>query len=294
MKLAMRIGVTLAGLVLGTALSVSTGQGQSLPSAASPSPSPSPSPTAAPNPIGPSLGNNDPCTSLSAIATRPSVTNSVCTVRPNHVEVEGGYVNATSSTGGGNSVTYPNALIRIGTTIPALELQIAPPTLIRTNAGGVNVATSDIGAGLKYVFGYTPKFSYGGQVNFTAPTGLNGGSSNGTTSTYALNTAYTLSPAFALGSTLATSSQTNGVQRWSSFAPTLILNVSLPSSTGLFAELATFSNAVGPGSATRTQYMFGVTRDIGPRLQLDASTALSPTTATGRYHTVSFGASYYF
>jgi hypothetical protein len=292
MHVATRAGLTLAGLALYVTLSLSKGESQPLPSA--PSPSPSPSPSATPNPIGPSLGNNDPCTSMSAIVTRPSVTNSVCTVRPNHVEVETGYINSTSSTGGGNTVTYQNALIRVGTTIPALELQIAPPSLIRTNAGGANVATSDIGAGLKYVFGYTPKFSFGGQVNVTAPTGLGGGSSNGTTSTYALNMAYTLSPAFALGSTLATSSQTNGVQRWPSFAPTLVVNVSLPNSTGLFAEIATFSNAIGPASATRTQYMFGVTRDIGPRLQLDASTAISPTTATGRYHTIGFGASYYF
>ncbi len=76
--------------------------------------------------------------------------------------------------------------------------------------------------------------------------------------------------------------------------PTLVVNAALPNATGVFAEIATFSNAIGPASATRTQYMFGVTRDVGPRLQLDASSAVSPTTATGRYRTVGFGASYYF
>jgi hypothetical protein len=261
---------------------------------APPSPAPSASPSAAPNPIGPAFGANDPCTSIAAIVTRPSVTNSVCTVRPNHVSVETGYINSTASSGGGNTVTYPNALVRVGLKIPALELQLAPPSMTRTNAGGVNTSSTDVGAGLKYVFGYTPKFNYGGQVFFTAPTGLNGGSANGTNSTYALNAGYTLSPVFSLATTLATSSLTNGPQRWSSFVPSLVLGASLPNTTGVFAEIAQFSHANGPATPTRTQYMFGVFKDLGPRLQLDASTAMSPTAATGKYHTIGFGASYYF
>ena len=123
-----------------------------------PAASPSPAPSSAPNPIGPSLGPDDPCTSLAAIVGRPSVTNSVCTVRPNHVEIETGYLN-TSTTSGGNSVAFPQTLIRIGTAVPALELQVAPPGINRTNAGGATTGTTDAGAGLKYVFGYTPKFS---------------------------------------------------------------------------------------------------------------------------------------
>ena len=258
-----------------------------------PTASPSPAPSAAPNPIGPSLGNNDPCTSISAIVTRPSVTNSVCTVRPNHVEVEMGYLN-TSFDGGGNLVAYPQTLIRVGTAIPALELQIAPPGINRTNAGGVVTGTTDAGAGLKYVFGYTAKFNWGGQAFFTAPTGTNGFSANGTNSTYALNAGYTLSPLFSLATTLATNSLTNGPQRWTSFVPSLVLGVSLPNSTGLNAEIAQFSHANGPATPTRTQYLFAVYRDLGPRVQLDASFAMSPTAATGKYKSVGFGASFYF
>ncbi len=267
---------------------------QTAPASPPPSPVASPGPSAAPNPIGPAFGPNDPCTTIAAIVTRPSLTNSVCTVRPNHVSVETGYINSTSSSGGGNTVTYPNALIRVGTQIPALELQIAPPAFVRTNAGGPNAASTDVGAGLKYVFGYTPKFNYGGQVFFTAPTGLNGGSANGSTAAYALNAGYTLSPVFSLATTLAANSLTNGTQRWSSFVPSLVLGAALPNTTGVFAEVATFSNALGPASAGRTQYMVGAYRDLGPKLQVDASTAFSPTAATGRYHTVGFGVSYYF
>jgi hypothetical protein len=255
--------------------------------------SPSPAPSSAPNPIGPAFGANDPCTSLAAIVTRPSVTNSVCTVRPNHVEVETGYLN-TSADGGGNTVAYPQTLIRIGTKIPALELQIAPPGINRTNAGGVVTGTTDVGAGLKYVFGYTPKFNYGAQAFFTAPTGTNGFSANGTNATYALNAGYTLTPVFSLATTLATNSLTNGPQRWSSFVPSLVLGVSLPNTTGLNLEVAQFSHALGPATPTRTQYLFAVYRDLGPRVQLDASFATSPTTATGKYTSVGFGASFYF
>lgn len=258
------------------------------------SPAPSPSPSAAPNPIGPSLGNNDPCTSLSAIVTRPTVTNSVCTVRPNHVLIETGYLNVTSTAGNGNTVTYPQAAIRIGTKIPALEVDVTPPQVTRTSAGGLLTGLTDAGAGLKYVFGYTPKFSWGGQASFTEPTGTNGFSANGGTQYYALNGSYALTPVFSLGTALASSSLTNGAQRWTSFVPSLVLGASLPNSTGIYAEIATFSDANGPGTPTRTQYIYGLYRDVTPRLQLDLSAAVSPTVATGKYHGIGFGISYYF
>ena len=236
--------------------------------------------------------NIDPCTVLSALVTRPTVTNSVCTVRPNHVLIETGYQNTTAS-GGGNTVAYPQSLIRVGTSVPALELDLAPPSAIRTNAGGLTTGTTDAGAGLKYVFGYTPKFNYGGQLFVTAPTGTNGFSANGSQTTYALQAGYTLSPAFSLAGAAQLASLTNGAARWSSFFPSLALSASLPNSTGLFGEIARFSQATGPGSPARTQYIFGANRDIGGRLQLDASVGISPTAATGRYHYLSFGASYY-
>ena len=264
---------------------------QSTPAAATPTASPSPSP--APNPIGPAFGANDPCTSISALVTRPSVTNSVCTVRPNHVLVETGYQNL-SFEGGGNTVTYPQALIRVGTAIPALEFDVTPPQVTRGNAGGVvTTGSTDVGAGLKYVFGYTPKFNYGGQVFFTAPTGLGGGSAEGTTASYALNAGYTLNSVFSLAGTVTAQSLTNGPQRWSSVVPSLVVGVTLPNATGLNLEVAEFTHANGPGTPTRTQYLLGVYRDLGPRVQLDTSFAFSPTRATGRYRYVGFGASFY-
>lgn len=267
---------------------------QSVPAPA-PSGSPSPAPSAAPNAVGPALGNNDPCTSLSAIVSRPTVTNSVCTVRPNHVLIETGYQNTTAD-GGGNSVAYPQTLIRVGTAIPALEFDLAPPGLLRSSAGGaVTRGTSDVGAGLKYVFGYTSKFNYGGQVFFTAPTGTGGFSAGGTQTTYALQAGYTLNSTFSLAAALQDFSLlAGGTQRYSSFVPSLVLSAALPNSTSLFAEAAQFTKAAGPGTPTRTQYIVGAYHDFGQRLQLDVETGFSPTTATGKYHYVGVGASYYF
>jgi hypothetical protein len=259
---------------------------------ASPVPSPSAAPSAAPSPYFPALGNNDPCTSLSAIVTRPTVSNSVCTVRPNHVLIESGYQNTTAS-GGGNAVVYPQTLIRAGTAVPALEFDLAPPSAARTNVGGVTVGTTDIGAGLKYVFGYTPKFNYGGQIFVTAPTGLNGFSAGGAQTTYALQAGYTLTPVFSVTGVTQMASLANGAARWSSFIPSLVLSASLPNSTGLFAEVAQFSHATGAGTPTRTQYIFGAFRDLGQRLQLDTSVGISPTASTGKYHYISVGGSYY-
>jgi hypothetical protein len=259
---------------------------------ATPAASPSPSPTPAPSPYFPALGNNDPCTSLSAIVTRPTVTNSVCTVRPNHVLIETGYQNTTAS-GGGNTVAYPQSLIRVGTAIPALEVDVAPPSLVRTNAGGLTTGTTDVGAGLKYVFGYTPKFNYGGQIFVTAPTGLNGFSAGGSQTTYALQAGYTLSPVFSIAGAAQQASLTNGTARWTSFFPSIVVSASLPNSTSLFGEIAQFSQGAGPGTPTRTQYILGVYRDLAQRLQLDASVGISPTVSTGKYHYVALGASYY-
>jgi hypothetical protein len=61
----------------------------------------------------------------------------------------------------------------------------------------------------------------------------------------------------------------------------------------VFGEVAQFSHATGPGSPTRTQYILGSYHDVGARLQVDGSVGISPTAATGRYHYVAFGLSYY-
>ena len=244
-------------------------------------------------PPSPSPVPSDPCTSLSALVTRPTVTNAVCTVRPNHVEIEGGYQNTTAPDAG-NTVIYPQALVRVGTAVPALEVQVTPPQAMRTSAGGTLTGTTDTGFGLKYVLGYTPTFSYGVQANWTVPTGSAAFSAGATQSIYALQAGYTLSPAFSLFGGVQDQLLAAGGARYGSFVPTLGVSAALPGSTSLYAEIAQFTKALGPGSATRTQYITGVSHGVGPRLQVDAEAGWSPTTATGRYRYVGFGFGAYF
>jgi hypothetical protein len=248
----------------------------------------------APPAVGEPLGPNDPCTTLSAIVNRPTVTNAVCTVRPKHIEIETGYQN-TAFDGGGNAVQYPQTLIRIGTRIRALELLVTPPQLQRATASGIIASgSSDVGAGLKYLLGYTNRVSYSLQATFTAPTGSPQFSAGSTTSIYALQGGYILSPALSLTAGLQDQIlASNGVQ-YGSFVPSLVLSATLPHALGVFGEVAQFTHALGSGSPTRTQYLGGFYYDIGQRMQADVEYGISPTVETGKYHYVGFGASYNF
>jgi hypothetical protein len=261
----------------------------------SPSPAPSPSPSATPSAIGPAFGDSDPCTTISAIVTRPTVTNAVCTVRPNHVEIEAGYQNTTFP-GNGNTVVYPQGLIRVGTVVPRLELQVLPPQYERTTTlgGPVVIGSSDAGAGLKYILGYTPKLNYGVQVNYTAQTGTNAFSAGATQSVYAFQMGYTLSPVFSLTAGAQDQILASGGIQYGSFVPSLVLGVSLPNSIGLFAEVSQFTHALGTGTPTRTQYIGGLYHEFGQRLQVDVEYGFSPTVTTGKYRYVGAGFGYYF
>jgi hypothetical protein len=116
---------------------------------------------------------NDPRTSLGAIVSRPSQTTSVCTGAPNHILIETGHQN-TSSARLPTTAQYSQAFVRIGTAVPALEIDLGRPVYERVQAAGASTSGSPYsGAGLKHVFGCTPRFNYGASVFFTAPTGTN-------------------------------------------------------------------------------------------------------------------------
>jgi len=88
--------------------------------------------------------------------------------------IETGYQD-TNAEAVSTTVQYPQAFVRIGTVVPALEVDLGLPMYQRLHAAGaISSGTTDAGAGLKYVFGYTPRFNYGASVFFTTPTGTNG------------------------------------------------------------------------------------------------------------------------
>jgi hypothetical protein len=232
---------------------------------------------------------DDPCLSLSNVVTRPTVTNSVCTVERNHVLIETGYTNLSSTAGNGNTVTYPQALLRIGTTVKHLEAEIQIPSENRSD--GLH-GTGDVGGGLKYLLGYSPRMQYGVQANFTAPTGDGQFTAGASQSTVALNGSLVLSPVFSLQSTQAFTAASIAGLRYGSYIPSFVLSAALPHATSVFGEYAAFTNALGPNTGTRSQEIFGVSHDIGSRLQLDLEGISSATKSTGKYTGMGFGVSY--
>jgi hypothetical protein len=184
------VPTALAALAIGALPSVAGAQ--QVPTA-----TPTPAASSTPSAIGPALFPNDPCTSLSAIVTRPTVYNSVCTVRPGHVLLETGYQNLSSNSIG-NTVSYPQALLRIGTNFHHMEIDITPPSYQRISGGGATISgATDTALGLKYFIGATPRFAYGVQGQASIPTGSSGITAHGSNLFGAFNFSYMLSPFFS-------------------------------------------------------------------------------------------------
>lgn len=232
---------------------------------------------------------DDPCTALSNVVTRPTVTNSVCTVEPDHVLLETGYSNVTAGNGGGATATFPQAQLRIGTDVKHLEVDVQAPSEIRS--GGIH-GIGDAGGGLKYLFGYSSRMQYGAQLTVSVPTGDSAFSAGAAQTTAALNGSLALSPVFSLTSSQNFARLAAGGVQYDSYMPTLTLSASLPHSLTAFAESAYFTNALGPKTATRNQYIGGLSYDLTPRLQVDLEAITSPTKTTGTYTGIGAGLSY--
>jgi hypothetical protein len=280
------VTVTLAALLVSL---------RALPAPAQPAApaSPAPSPSASP-----SAGPADPCTSLLAVVTRPTVTTSVCAVKNGAWLVESGYTN-TVTTGGGGGVTasYPQTLIRAGTFVRNVELEVIPPNFLRSSVGGsVASGVADTSFGAKWEIGYTSKAAYGINVFATEPTGDRAFGAGSDTYTGNLNASYTLSPEFSLASTA--SFQTIGALapngtpvRSGAFVPTLTLSAALPANSQLFGEAVYVSHA-GVGLPATTLFDGGYQKEVSAQVQLDVEVGFAPTPVLGRrQHYVGVGLS---
>jgi len=233
---------------------------------------------------------DDACAPLSNVVSRPTVTNSACTVSPNHVLFENGYLNNTADTGG-NSVSYPQTLIRIGTSIPRLEVQAQAPSLNRVN-GQHGDGDGDVGAGLKYLLKDNARYQISSQINLTLPTGDTAFTAKNTQTAIALNGAYAISSRWTLATTQSIQENSVAGARYQSYVPSLVLSSSLPHNSAGYLEYALITHANGPGTGTRNQYILGALHDIGYRLQIDVEDIYSPTISTGKYNGIGFGVSY--
>jgi hypothetical protein len=261
----------------------------------------SPGPIVAPSPAPSPSGASDPCGSILSIVTRPTVTTSTCTVRDGHALLETGYTNTTiTGNGGGNAVTYPQALLRIGIAQHA-DLEITPPSFDRTTAGtALATGWSDTGIGAKWELGYTQQAVWGVNVQATFPTGSPPLFTAGHTQyTANANWGYTLNSVFALAGTvglnwLAAANNNGSTQNYFAFIPTLNLTAGLPNSQQLGVEYAYFSHA-GPGLPSKGLVDFEYQRDFGPHQQLDLEYGFQPNVINGqKLHYVGAGLSFMY
>jgi hypothetical protein len=242
----------------------------------------------------------DPCTGIAAYVTRPSVTNSACTVAPGDILIENGYQNQTNvGTGAGNLATYPQTYVRLGTA-PRIEIDVLPPTVeVQTSGGPAVSGLSDVGIGARYTFGHRSAFVYGLNVALTEPSGDPAFTAHGPTYTASANFSFAVTSRVSLFSSLILNSlstlDANGrVVSFGSFTPTLNATYALTSSTTALAEVSQTS-AVSPGLGPRRQLLYGFQQTAGPHVMLDAEAANNWNALAGaRYHYVGLGFSYLF
>ncbi len=130
----------------------------------------------------------DSCAGPAALLSeldRPTVSDSVCSVRKNHVIAEFGYDYQVET---GNTLstlqTFPQAELRYGVG-HRVELKLFPPDYLiqaMDTAGRTGTANGfgDAGAGVKYEFGYGEKYGFAADTAVTFASGSKAFTANGT------------------------------------------------------------------------------------------------------------------
>ena len=241
-------------------------------------PSPSPSPSAAPY----------PCTAIISIVTRPTITTSTCTVPARKVLVETGYSNSvTTGSAGGITVSYPQALLRFGSGYDRFEYEFTPPSVEITNfAGTIGRGATDMGAGLKYLLGYSSNASWGVDALVTVPSGSSAFTALIPQYTADFNWTYTVNSLIGLGGTLGFNSlggtDPNGnIKRFFSFIPSIDATIGYPKNSQFYAEYVYYSQTA-PGLVGRSLVDYGFIHDFGPHIQVDVESGVQPTTINGQ------------
>jgi hypothetical protein len=250
---------------------------------ASPALAQSASPSPSPTPAGP----QDPCGSILSIINRPTIGTGVCTVRDGHGDIETGYTNtSTTGAGGGQTVNYPQAFVRVGIG-PHTEFNFTPPSYVKTSVGGTIVTgSSDMAIGAKWELGYNAKALWGANVQISGATGTPAFTAGGTQYTANLNWGYALSSVWGVNGTLGFNSlvgtnASGGYQSYGAFIPTLEATAALPQNQELFGEYAYFSHA-GPGLAGKSVVDFGYLRALSDHVQFDIEYGFQPTVINGQ------------
>jgi hypothetical protein len=256
----------------------------------------SPATVESPSPVPPA----DPCGSILSIVNRPTVSTGVCTVRTGKFDVETGYTNTTfTGNPAGSAVSYPQALVRLGTPDPHFDLEFGAPSYETTSVGlPTTTGDGDASLGAKYEVGFSSKADWGLYGAITFPTGSPAFTAGNAQFAGDLDWGYAVSPEFSLAGTLSFNAASGlnaagAAQSYFAFVPSLELSAAIPGGPSqLSAEYAYFS-AAGPGLRSKSLIDFVYQRDFGAHLQFDAEYGFSPTLVNGqKQHYVGAGISF--
>jgi hypothetical protein len=233
--------------------------------------------TPAPSPTPP-----DPCGGpgrLLATANRPTVGFSACAVQKGTAVFELGYqnqVNGTPSRGSVQSQVLQNFL-RIGVA-PRFEFDVIGPNYIGVRAyrpgspSTVNHGVADYGAGFKYELPPAGRWTLGFDGLYTGPNGSPFLTRGSATLTADIDASYALSPATAVGTTIAVSSTggyVDGVRsQYGVTQPSFVITTQIPHYYQFYAEYV-YASKIAPNFAGRAFTDFGVQKLLGTRTEVD-------------------------
>ena len=197
--------------------------------------------------------------------------------------LENGWTNTvTTGPGGGNTASYPQSFLRVGTFDPHLEFTFAPPSFNRSSVGGsLTRGWNDISLGAKYELGYTAKAVWGIGASASLPTGSRAFTAGNAQFSGDVNWTYSVSTTWSFAGTVSANAlsayNAAGIaQSYFACIPSVVLTASLPQSSSIFVEYAYYSRAA-PNSGAKSLIDAGYTRDLGANLQLDVEYGDSPT-----------------
>jgi opacity protein-like surface antigen len=169
------------------------------------------------------FANEDPCENLLAVLNRPTVSDSVCVVKPGEVIIEAGFQYEDSYPDSGHFNTLPSAQVRFG--LPySNEFNILPPNYIH-QYGENNGYTATI-MNFKHQFFNEALFGFSAEAGVTLPTGDADFGSDGWGGTVNGIINYNLTPDFSISLMLGVSSLTvssnAGGDRYNTVNPDLV------------------------------------------------------------------------
>lgn len=233
--------------------------------------------TPAPSPTPP-----DPCGGpgrLLATANRPTIGYSACAVQKGTAVFELGYQNQVNGTPSNGSVQsqVPQNFLRIGVA-PRFELDVIGPNYVGVRSyqpgtvSTVNHGIADYGAGFKYELPPSERWTIAFDGLYTGPNGSPFLTAGSATITGNLDASYALSPAMAVGTTIAVSSTGAYVDRVRSqydvTEPSLVLTTQIPHYYQFYAEYV-YVSKIAPNTGGRAFTDFGIQKLLGTRTEID-------------------------